>query len=363
MISREGRQFVSLLVCPRSREGLELVSSGNEEGLVCAATGVLYPVIDGIVIMEPVTDDVKALCRGFLKTDNTVISMLGSRFSMEKTCQALSLDAESTDNRWGQEEMSYWERVFKSRLDISALQQSNWNRTLPRKRLLDRLPSSLNGKIFLEIGCGGASSLYDVYGGNLSSYIGLDLSFNACKLAQKRFPRGLFIQGSAVNLPFQSCSMDVIVAYGVLHHLPEHEEHLRSMLPVLKKDGYFVGSDPVLKPKIPRPRLRRKPRTNSSVDVNSIVPESGGSPHNEWIDWTNLMRIIDGRAQLLDVLFEYGPLRAVFIDLFYDALRIRSKLLTRAIIGLDWVWLVSFGKLRPSLGPSGVVYILRREAA
>jgi SAM-dependent methyltransferase len=211
--------------------------------------------------------------------------------------------------------------------------------------LLDRLHVSLKSKIILEIGCGGTSTLYDIFGNNLDMYIGLDLSFNACRIGRRLIPKGLFIQGSAELLPLRHCSVDFIVAYGVLHHLPEHEEHLRNILTVLKDEGYW------------------KMKIKAAQPVRNGIPEIGASPHNEWIDWGNLLKILNGNARLLDAWFEYSPLQALLIMLVYERLNVRSRAFARVVIALDRLWLMTIGKLHRSLGPAGVIYTIQRQGS
>lgn len=361
--SAEKIQLLNLLICPRSKQRLKHIGVGNDEALLCPSSGVLYPIVDDIVIMNPVTKEVKNLCAMFLEKHSNLLSSLHNNFNIEATKMALSLDSKLGDNKWSQEEMTYWERRFESQLNNLNQKPSGWNRTLPRKRLLDLLPISLNNKIILEIGCGGAGTLFDVYGDTLTMYIGLDLSFNACKLARKLFPKGIFIQGPAETLPLKNNSVDVIVAYGVLHHLPRHEEHLNNILPVIKEKGYFLGSDPVMKPRIHRPRIFCKDKNALTPSVQDGIPATGMSPHNEWINWENLLNVINDNARLIDACFEYSPLRHLLIMFVCERFNIRSKFFVKFVLALDRLWLGTIGKLHRSLGPAGVIYTLQRLAS
>ncbi len=363
MLTANENELVKRIICPRSKKALRPVSVGDEWALLCPETGVLYPVVDGVIITAPVTEEVKDLCESFLNKNRGALSNMDGGFSMEMTRKALSLDDDRGGGEWSKDEMLYWESLFEHRYKTMDLGRKNWHRMLTRKWLLDRLSHDLKDRIILEIGCGTAATLFDIYGGVLTKYIGLDLSFHACKIAKKQFPGGLFVQGSADALPLEKDSVDVVIAFGVLHHLPEHEAHLKVILPVLKKDGYFIGSDPVLKPRIPRPRFLRNKRKTVSSSSEESVPKTGASPHNEWIDWHNLQRIINGEAEVADTLFEYSPLRAILIDLLYERLRIQTKSFAKTVIALDRLWLATMGKLHRALGPAGVIYVLRRKTA
>jgi len=256
--------------------------------------------------------------------------------------------------------MDYWETRFEKRLQAKVCETPGWNRTLPRKKILERLPQGLNESIILEVGCGASRTLCDVYGKSIPNYVGLDLSFYACRLAQKRLPRGLFVQASAESLPFKDSSIDVMIAYGSLHHLPGHERSVASLLPVIKTKGYLVGSDPLLKPRILRPRWMRHLERALQMKDPTINPNIGNSPHNEWIDWNNLVSLIRDKAEVIEIYHEYGPLRAILVQLFYDDLGIKGKSFTRFMMLLDQLWLATAGKLHRAIGPAGIQYALQK---
>lgn len=350
---------MELLACPRTRDGLSLVEIGGDNWLACQASGVVYPIIDNIVVMYPVTEELKDRCRKLLQRLGDTYSDLVNKIDIEKTRQFLALDVDSGAG-WEEEEMAYWEKLFEQRALSLTSVRGNWNRTLPRKQLLERLNVALPDRTILELGCGGATTLYDLYGQNIKHYIGTDLSFNACKLAQRQFPSGLFIQCSASALPFKENSLDVVVAYGVLHHLPGHEERLKEILPILKPGGFFVGSDPILKPPFKFLGIEKRLKAFVERTEETEKVKTGASPHNDWIDWENLLRLIEGRATVVGAHFEYGPLRAVLVNLIYDGLKLRNRLVARILIILDTFWLATTGRIDRSLGPAGVIYTLRK---
>jgi SAM-dependent methyltransferase/uncharacterized protein YbaR (Trm112 family) len=358
VIAPEAKALIDLLVCPRSHDALKLIVVGDEEALVCPATGVVYPIIDNVVIMNPVTRELKDRCNAFLQRVESALDSINEHLDLEKTREALALGP-GTSVGWEEEEMAYWEEFFKQRSEELSSVRGNWNRTLPRQRLIQRQSIVLTEKVVLELGCGGATTLFDLYGSSFCHYIGADLSLHACKLAQIQFPEGLFIQCSAIALPFKENSLDIIVAYGVLHHLPGHEEQMNANLPLLKPGGYFIGSDPVLKPPIEFWGIGKKLKSIAPSGFAEKI-KTGASPHNEWIDWENFLKVIDKRARVIDTHFEYGPLRAVLVNLIYDGLKLRTRMVSRALIVIDQLWLATIGKLNRSLGPAGVIYILRK---
>lgn len=107
---------------------------------------------------------------------------------------------------------------------------------------LDRI--DFEGKSVLEIGLGqGADSEQIVKRGGIFS--GVDLTAEAVKRTLMRF--GLhgsaydrIEQASALNLPFEDNSFDIIFSHGVLHHIPEIKMAEREILRVLKPNGELV---------------------------------------------------------------------------------------------------------------------------
>src|ERR1700741_3753121 len=69
---------------------------------------------------------------------------------------------------------------------------------------------------------------------------------------KKNIPRGVVIQGVGEALPFENASIDVVCAFGMLHHVRKPENVVREMLRVARKaviivDGnrFGLGSWPV----------------------------------------------------------------------------------------------------------------------
>jgi len=178
---------------------------------------MLYPVIDNIIITEPISPQLEEKCRDFFNRNSDSLMQLGEKYNPSLTEQVLFSFSQDESLQVHREEMAYWEMKFKNRMEGIEHENPGWNRTLPRWKLLKKLPSDLNDKIILEIGCGSSHTLYDIYGSNLPNYAGSDLSFYACRLTQQVFSNGLYIQAPAEKIPLKKNSIDVIVAYGVFH--------------------------------------------------------------------------------------------------------------------------------------------------
>lgn len=108
---------------------------------------------------------------------------------------------------------------------------------------LDQL--DLKGKRVLEIGLGqGADSEQIIRRG--ASWSGIDLTPEAVDRVRTRMViRGLayeqIVNGSALDLPFETASFDVVYSHGVLHHIPEILSAQKEIHRVLKPGGRLIA--------------------------------------------------------------------------------------------------------------------------
>ena len=104
---------------------------------------------------------------------------------------------------------------------------------------------SFNGKRVLEIGLGqGADGEQIVLRGGI--YSGVDLTDEAVNRTRMRFtlkdlPFERIGQASALRLPFDDNSFDIIFSHGVLHHIPDIEIAQGEIARVLRPDGKLVA--------------------------------------------------------------------------------------------------------------------------
>lgn len=96
----------------------------------------------------------------------------------------------------------------------------------------------------LDIGCGrgGGLSVYrDYYSTN--SLTGLDLNPNQIEFARQVHPNIDFFQGSAMELPFEAESFDIITNVESANYYVYYDDFLDSVKRVLKKEGIFLYAD------------------------------------------------------------------------------------------------------------------------
>lgn len=102
-----------------------------------------------------------------------------------------------------------------------------------------------DGKQTLEIGLGqGADSEQIIRRG--AKWSGIDLTAESVervrvRLELKELPYQRLVQGSALELPFEDDSFDIVFSHGVLHHIPEVELAQSEINRVLKPGGKLVA--------------------------------------------------------------------------------------------------------------------------
>jgi len=99
---------------------------------------------------------------------------------------------------------------------------------------------------FLEIGCGnGVVSKYmaKTYMGSVTATDIDSKQIDANILAATKLSNLTFKIADAVNLPFKDESFDVIISFGVLHHIDGWQKALSEIKRVLKPGGYLVYAE------------------------------------------------------------------------------------------------------------------------
>ena len=104
--------------------------------------------------------------------------------------------------------------------------------------LIDNVTKILPCKL-LDAGCG-KGYIGESVSKYCNSYYGLDLSFSAIKLAQKRLPHGSFLTGSLKNLPYKTNYFDCVICSEVIEHIPEYKKAIKEISRVTKKGKYIL---------------------------------------------------------------------------------------------------------------------------
>ena len=108
-------------------------------------------------------------------------------------------------------------------------------------------PLLLDGKVILEVGDGECSYLYYFLKKTKPNQFILQDIFPERMKYAKSYPGykdAEFIGSDVLNLPIKEDNIDVVMAFGLLHHIPNIEEALSEITRVLKPVGYFIFRDP-----------------------------------------------------------------------------------------------------------------------
>lgn len=105
---------------------------------------------------------------------------------------------------------------------------------------------NLQGLDVLEVGSGrGGGAEFIARSFNPRSYKGVDLNRTAVKFCNKYYRNGVlsFMQGDALNLPFEDDSFDVVINVESSHRYPSTRKFFNEVHRVLKPDGHFLFTD------------------------------------------------------------------------------------------------------------------------
>jgi SAM-dependent methyltransferase len=135
---------------------------------------------------------------------------------------------------------------------------------------------------FLEIGCGsGAVSNYIARKYSLN-VTGTDIDQDQIRLAREdssNLPNVRFLEADATNLPFQDDDFDLVLSFGVMHHISNWLDALREITRVLRTGGYFIYLDlvyPKWTAKVAR-LFEDKYGVTTIQDLNALIAENNFS--------------------------------------------------------------------------------------
>ena len=99
---------------------------------------------------------------------------------------------------------------------------------------------------FLEAGCGNGAVSKHIAKKYLLNVTGVDVDPEQIQLAQENIdgiPNIRFLTADATNLPFPDNDFDIVLSFGVTHHISNWLDALKEIRRVLKPKGYFIYAD------------------------------------------------------------------------------------------------------------------------
>lgn len=107
---------------------------------------------------------------------------------------------------------------------------------------LDVWKKLVHNKTVLDVGCG-SGRVANYLAPYCRKIVGLDISKTLVSIAKRenKNKNAAFIVGDAEKLPFKAGAFDIVICYGLLHHMEKPEKVINEASRVLKKGGFFLG--------------------------------------------------------------------------------------------------------------------------
>jgi ubiquinone/menaquinone biosynthesis C-methylase UbiE len=144
--------------------------------------------------------------------------------------QSQASDAEAEVRRRTGESFAYeWDHFGELRPE--------WERNF-REYLRPHEPETLRGRLVLDVGAGSGRHSYEAHRHG-ARVVAVDVG-DAIHVARRNLPADVVtVQADAEQLPFDDAVFDLVMAIGVLHHLPDPRRALRSLARLVRPGGYI----------------------------------------------------------------------------------------------------------------------------
>ena len=132
---------------------------------------------------------------------------------------------------------------------------------------------------FLEVGCGSGAVSKHIARKYRLNVTGIDIDLEQIQLARENIddiPNIQFSVVDATKLPFQDNDFDIVLSFGVMHHISNWLDAFGEIRRVLKPKGYFIYADIVFYESIARfgRSFKHSYGVTTMPDLNSFIQES-----------------------------------------------------------------------------------------
>ncbi len=134
-----------------------------------------------------------------------------------------------------------------SSIEFRAMQSPwrRWGQRTVELPLFRSLGLDVRDKDVLEIGCGSGYGAFLLNRLGPRSYLGLDLMPEQIERARQKYPGYRFEVGDATDLSgLDDASFDVVIIFGVLHHIPAWRTALNEIARLLRPGGSLFLEEP-----------------------------------------------------------------------------------------------------------------------
>lgn len=233
------QRLLQLIVCPLCGGGLSCEiferNTNNEiaTGLLSCACGSVYPVIQGIPRLLP-----PAL-------QPMLWEMHPDFFELHRPrLPAQVLPAEGAKKAQGEDRAT---RAQRETARSFGYEWQTFSEMLPEyeanfRWYFERFEEgSFDGALVLDAGCGTGRHTFYMARSGAREVVAMDFS-QAIEVAaynNRENPNTHFVQADIYHPPFRPRTFDFLYSLGVLHHLPDPEKGFRTLLPLLREEGFL----------------------------------------------------------------------------------------------------------------------------
>lgn len=251
----------------RSSDGADVV-----EGLLSCGCGLSYPIVNTIPRM---LRNAYALFPEFVAQYRNRTELGIAAAAERSAVLAPAAVVTRTQRSFGYQWTTFSEMACDFR-------ENFWNYLNPAT------PEFMRGRLGLDAGCGFGRHLYHAASCG-AEMVGMDLSLaiESSYGNTKQFPNVYLVQGDVYAPPFAPATFDFVYSVGVLHHLPDPERGVQSLVPLVRHDGsmfvwlysnrrrftnFVLGLARSVTTRLPYPLVKAISFIGALVDCAFIVP-------------------------------------------------------------------------------------------